>query len=67
MSNRSITFFPIAALLLCLIAYYNPGIFAHAKGAIIPLLALVMFFMGMTLSWHNLSGSAIAIYWRQKK
>ena len=53
MSNWLILFFPVGALLLSLIAYFNPTLFITAKAAIIPLLALVMFFMGMTLTWHN--------------
>ncbi|TXL15601.1 bile acid:sodium symporter [Methylococcaceae bacterium HT4] len=53
MSNRGVIFFPIGALLLSLIAYFNPAPFTHVKGTIIPLLALVMFFMGMTLTWQH--------------
>ena len=53
MNNRLVVLFPAGALLLSFIAYFNPLLFADAKGAIIPLLALVMFFMGMTLTWQH--------------
>lgn len=53
MNNKLISLFPMGALLLSAIAYLYPANFVAAKGAIIPLLALVMFFMGMTLSWQN--------------
>lgn len=42
--------FPLGAILLAVIACYVPAPFVALKGAIIPLLALVMFAMGMTLS-----------------
>ncbi|WP_428353646.1 bile acid:sodium symporter family protein [Methyloprofundus sp.] len=48
-----IALFPISALLLSFIAYLYPTIFVASKSAIIPLLALVMFFMGMTLRWQH--------------
>lgn len=53
MSNRIILFFPLGALLLSLLAYFYPALFIQAKGGIIPLLASVMFFMGMTLTWQH--------------
>ena len=53
MRNKVVICFPVGALLLSLIAYFNPASFTNLKGTIIPLLALVMFFMGMTLTWQN--------------
>ena len=53
MNNKLIALFPLTALLLSFVAYFYPALFADAKGAIIPLLALVMFFMGMTLTWQH--------------
>ncbi|NOR81568.1 MAG: bile acid:sodium symporter [Methyloprofundus sp.] len=53
MGNRLMVLFPVGALLLSSIAYFYPAYFASAKSAIIPLLALVMFFMGMTLTWQH--------------
>ena len=52
-----IALFPIAALLLSSIAYLYPAIFVAAKGAIIPLLAVVMLFMGMTLNWRHFAAA----------
>jgi BASS family bile acid:Na+ symporter len=48
MHNKLIGLFPVSALQLSALAYCYPALFIAAKGAIIPLLALVMFFMGMT-------------------
>ena len=45
--------FPLGALLLSIAAYFYPVLFSHGKIAIMPLLALVMFFMGMTLTWQH--------------
>lgn len=53
MHNKLIGLFPVSALLLSALAYCYPALFIAAKGAIIPLLALVMFFMGMTLNWQH--------------
>lgn len=57
MHNKLIVLFPLGALFLSLIAYQNPALFISVKGAIFPLLAGVMFFMGMTLSWQHFSGA----------
>jgi bile acid:Na+ symporter, BASS family len=50
--------FPLWALLLALLAYFWPSpwpdVLAEAKPAIVPLLGLVMFGMGMTLTWQSL-------------
>ncbi|MBF0169798.1 MAG: bile acid:sodium symporter family protein [Nitrospinae bacterium] len=45
-----ILLFPLWALLLSATAFAVPGLFVPWKGAIVPLLGLVMFGMGMTLS-----------------
>ena len=45
--------FPLWALLFSLLAYLAPGLFVDFRQAIVPLLGVVMFGMGMTLSWHN--------------
>ena len=51
MITRLIGLFPIWAISLAWIAYFNADFFGGLKQAIIPLLALVMFSMGMTLTW----------------
>ena len=45
--------FPLWALLFSLLAYLSPGLFTDFRPAIVPLLGVVMFGMGMTLSWQN--------------
>ena len=45
--------FPLWALLFSLLAYLAPGLFVDFRPAIVPLLGVVMFGMGMTLSWQN--------------
>ncbi|MEW8505380.1 MAG: bile acid:sodium symporter family protein [Candidatus Thiodiazotropha sp.] len=45
--------FPLWALLFSLIAYVIPDLFIDLKPAIVPLLGVVMFGMGMTLNWNN--------------
>ena len=45
--------FPVWAILLSVTAFFAPGLFAGGKPAIIPLLAVVMFGMGMTLKWEH--------------
>lgn len=47
------TLFPLWALLFSLLAFWQPEPFAAAKPLIVPLLGLVMFGMGMTLTWHS--------------
>lgn len=46
-------YFPLWALLLAAIAFLAPAPFASARAAIVPLLAVVMFGMGMTLVPHD--------------
>lgn len=46
-------FFPLAAFMASLFAYWQPELFAGFKSWIVPLLMLVMLGMGFTLSWHD--------------
>ncbi|MCU7852502.1 MAG: bile acid:sodium symporter family protein [Candidatus Thiodiazotropha sp. (ex Monitilora ramsayi)] len=55
MINRITRLFPVWALLFSLVAYVIPGFFVVLKPAIVPLLGVVMFGMGMTLTWHSFS------------
>lgn len=52
---RLTSLFPLYALLFSLLAYIAPSVFEPLKPAIVPLLGLVMFGMGMTLTWSNFS------------
>jgi bile acid:Na+ symporter, BASS family len=47
--------FPVWALLFSLLAYWTPTLFSGLKASIVPLLGVVMFGMGMTLTWHSFS------------
>ena len=47
---RTVTFFPFGAILVSLIAFYFPETLNSFQSAIVPLLGLVMFGMGMTLT-----------------
>jgi BASS family bile acid:Na+ symporter len=51
--HKLVTLFPVWALAFSALAYNYPTLFASGKIAIIPLLALVMFGMGMTLTWQH--------------
>ena len=53
MINRVINLFPLWAIMLSGIAYFNADIFVSLKSIIVPLLATVMFSMGMTLTWGD--------------
>ena len=53
MVDLIIRLFPLWALLFSLLAYLAPGLFVDFRPAIVPLLGVVMFGMGMTLSWQN--------------
>ena len=55
MINHITRLFPVWALLFSLIAYLFPALFTSLKPAIVPLLGVVMFGMGMTLTWHSFS------------
>lgn len=48
-----VNLFPLWAVSLAGVAYWVPQPFAALKSAIIPLLAVVMFCMGMTLTWRD--------------
>ncbi len=45
--------FPLWAIILSVTAFFFPDLFSGLKPAIIPLLTVVMFCMGMTLKWEN--------------
>ncbi len=51
--QRLLSLFPLWAILLSTVAWFYPGFFSGLKDSIIPLLALVMLCMGMTLTWHD--------------
>ena len=53
MINRITGLFPLWAIVFSLIAFVSPGLFSGMKSAIVPLLTVVMFGMGMTLTWEN--------------
>ena len=50
MLARITQFFPLWALLFSALAFFIPSLFVSLKTAIVPLLSLVMFLMGLTLS-----------------
>ena len=52
-TTRLVNLFPLWAILLSAIAFFNAEVFASFKSIIVPLLALVMFSMGMTLTWRD--------------
>ncbi len=45
--------FPLWAILFAWIAFQFPKLFSNFPNAIVPLLMVVMFGMGMTLTWEN--------------
>jgi len=51
--TRVTTLFPLWAVLGSLLAYYAPHWFAPWKSAIVPLLGIVMFGMGMTVTVND--------------
>lgn len=53
MINLITSLFPFWALLFSLVAFWLPDPFTGLKPAIVPLLGVVMFGMGMTLTWNN--------------
>lgn len=53
MMHKITKLFPIWAILFSILAYFYNGFFAVFKSAIVPLLTVVMFGMGMTLKWEN--------------
>ncbi|MEH6548827.1 MAG: bile acid:sodium symporter family protein [Pseudomonadales bacterium] len=60
MLNRFNSLFPLWAVLLSLLAYNVPSIFSGFSGAIIPLLSMIMFFMGLTLTAQDFKRVLIA-------
>lgn len=50
MLTRFNSLFPVWAVLVSLLAYFLPGAFSGFSPAIVPLLSLIMFFMGLTLT-----------------
>ena len=53
MLNRLVNLFPLWAIIFSVISFFNAESFASFKSFIVPLLALVMFTMGMTLTWND--------------
>ena len=51
--NLIVRLFPLAAIARSSIAYCYPLPFSEIKSSIIPLLSVVMFGMGMTLTWEH--------------
>lgn len=45
--------FPLWAIIISILAYFTPLFFASWKSAIVPLLTVIMFGMGMTLTWED--------------
>ncbi len=45
--------FPLWAIILSTVAFFFPDLFSGLRSAIIPLLTVVMFCMGMTLKWEH--------------
>ncbi len=48
-------YFPILAVLISLAAWYDPQPLLGLKDAIVPLLTIIMFCMGLTLRWQDFS------------
>lgn len=53
--NQITSLFPLWAILVSVIAYFMPEFFASWQNAIVPLLTVIMFGMGMTLKWEDFS------------
>lgn len=58
MINKLTALFPLWAIGLSIVAYIFPDHFTQLKPAIVPLLALIMFCMGMTLTWRHFKEAA---------
>lgn len=58
MINKLTSLFPLWAIGLSIVAYFFPGYFTPLKPVIVPLLALIMFCMGMTLTWQHFKQAA---------
>ncbi|MCG8392846.1 MAG: bile acid:sodium symporter family protein [Pseudomonadales bacterium] len=53
MLHRVTQLFPLWAVLFSLLAYWQPTLLAGGKAAIVPLLMLIMFGMGLSLTWED--------------
>jgi len=53
MTHNITKLFPLWAILFSVLAYFYNGLFIGFRSAIVPLLTVVMFGMGMTLKWGN--------------
>jgi len=53
MLNRATQLFPLWALLFSLLAYWQPALLVGGKDAIVLLLMLIMFGMGLSLTWED--------------
>ncbi len=58
MISKLTALFPLWAIVLSSVAYFFPDSFTPLKPAIVPLLALIMFCMGMTLTWRHFKEAA---------
>lgn len=58
MSQKLVTSFPLLAIALSSIAFFYPAGFIALQPAIIPLLASIMFAMGLTLTWRHFQAAA---------
>lgn len=54
--QRFVNQFPLWAIALAAVAYYQPEPFIALKAGIVPLLGMVMFCMGITLTWRDFAG-----------
>ncbi len=53
LSARTTSLFPLWAVLASIAAFYRPAPFAASRGAIVPLLGVIMLGMGLTLNWKS--------------
>jgi bile acid:Na+ symporter, BASS family len=60
--EKIIRLFPLWAIALSAIAYHTPAAFVELKGGIIPLLMIIMFSMGLTLSTDDFK-RALSMPW----
>ena len=61
MIHRLTQLFPLWALLFSLLAYFQPQWLVAGKPAIVPLLMLIMFGMGLSLSWEDFPNHSILL------
>ena len=53
LSARATSLFPLWAVLASIAAFHLPAPFAASRGAIVPLLGVIMLGMGLTLNWKS--------------